>query len=47
MLIQLQMGYSAGGASHIVLLTHKQAWGIGNKDYMKSPQEGAQKWMAQ
>jgi hypothetical protein len=42
MLTQLQMGYSAGEASHHVLLTQIQVWRIGNRDYMKSPQEGVQ-----
>jgi hypothetical protein len=39
---QLQMGYSAGGASHHVLLIQIQGWKIGSKYYMKYPQEGAQ-----
>jgi hypothetical protein len=42
MLTQLQMGYSAGEASHHVLSTQIQGWRIGNKDYMKFLQEGAQ-----
>jgi hypothetical protein len=42
MLTQLQMGYSAGEALNHVILNQKQVWRIGNSDYMKFPQGGAQ-----
>jgi hypothetical protein len=39
---QLQVGYSIGEALHHVLPTQTQVWRIGNNDYLKFPQGGAQ-----
>jgi hypothetical protein len=42
MLTKLQMGYSTREALHHVLLTQIQHWRIGNRYYMKFPQEAVQ-----